>query len=34
MRVCFVFRLAATSTLVEHFKTAQGILEVLFKDSR
>lgn len=33
IRVCFVFHLAATSTIVEHFKTAQGVSQVLSKDS-
>lgn len=33
MRGCFVFKPAATSTIVGHFKIAQGILQVLFKDS-
>lgn len=33
MKVCFVFQLAATSTIVEHFKIAQDISQALFKDS-
>jgi len=31
--VCFVFQPAAASAVVEHFRTSEGLLQVLFKDS-
>lgn len=33
IRVWFVFQPAAASTIMEDFKTSEGILQVLFKDS-